>query len=92
MLFFNSLFQYKRLTVGALFIGWVGFVCAYLNFAQGAVILTLCVMSALLNSTFNCLIYLTHGSLPPENLFGGTAIIMVSFFVFIHWFLYHLKL
>ncbi len=76
--------QYKGLAVGALFFGWVGFVGAYLNFTQRAVVLFLCVMSALLNGTFDTLVYVTcHGFLPPESLFGGTAIIINRLYIFI---------
>ena len=76
--------QYKGLAVGALFFGWVGFVGAYLNFTQRAVVLFLCVVSALLNGTFDTLVYVTcHGFLPPESLFGGTAIIINRLYIFI---------
>jgi len=70
------LFQCEGLAVGALFFGWVGFMGAYLNFTQGAVVLALCVMSALLYGTFDTLVYITcHGFLPPESLFGGTSLV-----------------
>lgn len=63
------LFQYEGLAVGALFFGWICFVGAYLNFTQGAVVLALCVVSALLHGTFDTLVNLTcHGFLPPEFL------------------------
>ena len=56
------LFQCKGLAVGTLFFGRVCLVGAYLNFTQGAVVLALCVMSALLYGTFNTLVYITcHG-------------------------------
>ena len=70
------LFQCKGLAVGTLFFGRVCLVGAYLNFTQGAVVLALCVMSALLYGTFNTLVYITcHGFLPPESLFGGTSLV-----------------
>ena len=76
--------QYKGLAVGALFFGWVGFVGAYLNFTQRAVVLFLCVVSALLNGTFDTLVYITcHGFLTPESLFCGTAIIINRSYIFI---------
>lgn len=41
-------------------------------------------MSALLYGTFDTLVYITcHGFLPPEILFGGTAIIINRYAVFI---------
>ena len=78
------LFQRKGLAIGALFFGWVGFVSAYLNFTQRAVVLVLCVVSALLYGTFDTLVYITcHGFRPPEILFGGTAIIINRLYFFI---------
>lgn len=58
----QTLFQRKRLTIGTLFFGRIGFVCAYLNFTQGTIILTSCVMAALLNGASDTLINLScHG-------------------------------
>ena len=61
-------FVYKRLAVGTLYLGRIGFVGSYLDFSQGTVILSLRMVSAVIYGTANAFIFVACHNEPPFSV------------------------